>query len=275
MALELIKLVKGSSAVAQVGSLGFFKLSAETGGGSGDLISFADATPEQISAISAEISANGMTNEQVASTYGWNIGDTTSITLTTGEVIEVRIIGFNHDDKSDGSGKAGITLQMTHCLATAYPMHSAAKYTWWQYCTMFTSTLPTIKNTFPSDWKSIIKTVNKKQVYTQYGDPDISKNDLFLLAEAELYGRQVSPPTSTGTKDGTQYSYWAQEGVSQLMYRDVDGDGKPETASIWWLRSMYYASSNAKGFCNISDSGYNNYTTYTQNPYGVSFAFCV
>jgi hypothetical protein len=37
----------------------------------------------------------------------------------------MRIIGFNHDDLSDGSGKAGITLGMTHCLNTKYKMNDS------------------------------------------------------------------------------------------------------------------------------------------------------
>ena len=33
---------------------------------------------------------------------------------------EVRIIGLNHDDKSDGSGKAGVTFQFVDCLVAPY-----------------------------------------------------------------------------------------------------------------------------------------------------------
>ena len=132
MALELIKLVKGSSAVSQVGSFGFFKLGVESGGG--DLVPFANATLDQISAVSAEISANNMTSEQVASIYGWNIGDTIDITLTTGEVTNWRIIGFNHDTLSDGSGKAGITLQMTHALRTLYKLTTQKSGSNYGYC---------------------------------------------------------------------------------------------------------------------------------------------
>lgn len=36
----------------------------------------------------------------------------------------MQIIGYNHDDKSDGSSKAGITFQMKNCLATTYLMNS-------------------------------------------------------------------------------------------------------------------------------------------------------
>lgn len=272
MALELVKLTKGGSPVAQVGSFGFFKLSADTGG---DLVTFANATPKQISAISAEISANNMTSEQVKSTYGWNLGDTKTITLTTGEVIEVRIIGVNHDDKSDGSGKAGITLQMTHCMKTPAPMHSSDKYTNWQYCTMNTTTLPNVKKTMPSEWQNIIKNVKKKQVSSQYSDATIVNNDLFLLAEVELWGYQVTPPTSIGTKEGSQYEYWSMPENTKIMYRDDDGDGIPETAVKWWLRSMHYASSNAKGFCAVNGDGSTGYYDYTKNNLSVCFAFCV
>lgn len=273
MTLEFIKLVKGDSPVAEVGSYGFFKLGVESGGG-GDLVTFANATPEQISIISAEISANNLTVEQVAETYGWNLGDTTKITLTTGEVIEVRIIDFNHDVKSDGSGKAGITLQMTHCLATTYPAHTYDKYTSWEYCTMRTSALPEIKKTLPNEWQSIIKKVNKKQVASQYSDAKTMQDELFLLSEYELWGRLINAPASIGTKEGsTQYSYWANR--SKVMMRDTDGDGVPDTSTSWMLRTMHRLSSNAQGFCAVTSAGASGYHDYTSQSIGVSFAFCV
>lgn len=43
---------------------------------------------------------------------------------------EVRIIGLNHDDKSDGSGKAGITFQFVDCLVAPYRMASSVTGGW-------------------------------------------------------------------------------------------------------------------------------------------------
>jgi hypothetical protein len=272
MALELIKLVKGSSAVAQVGSFGFFKLSADTGGGGGDLTFsrvFSENTPEQISAVSAVISANNMTSAQVAETYGWNIGDSIDITLSTNETIQMRIIGFNHDDKSDGSGKAGITLQMTHCLATKKRMAVTNFVNKWETCEMRTTTLPSIKETLPSEWVSVIKNVNKIQ-YTSSSKFSTVSDDLFLLSESEIWGSKVNAFSSD---EGVWYPYW-QQGNTKIMQWDSNGDGVLDADIVWYLRSGCRVSGES-GFCVIQSTGVADYTVYTKNSFGVSFAFCV
>ena len=38
-----------------------------------------------------------------------DVGITWSVKLTNGETMTYRIIGINHDDLADGSGKAGLT----------------------------------------------------------------------------------------------------------------------------------------------------------------------
>lgn len=40
-------------------------------------------------------------------------GTTWSVKLTNGETMTYRIIGINHDDLADGSGKAGLTFLTT------------------------------------------------------------------------------------------------------------------------------------------------------------------
>lgn len=271
MALEFIKLVKGDSPVAQVGSYGFFKLGVESGGGGSDIVFdrvFGNNTPDVISAVSAEISANNMTSAQVAETYGWNLGDTKDITLTTGEVIQMRIIGFNHDDLT-GGGKAGITLQMTHCLATKTGMQSDRyNAAVWKDCKMRTVTLPEIKASLPNEWASIIKTVDKKQQYSSANIETVS-DDLFLLAECEILNTTVN---AISENEGLQYDYWKQANT-YIMNIDTNGDGVLDSAVAWWLRSN--SSHGSTTFCMVLKSGGFTYTEYTANRYGVSFAFCV
>lgn len=228
MALEFIKLVKGSSAVAQVGSLGFFKLGVESGGGGGgdfDRV-FGNNSWNTIAQVSAEISANNMTSAQVAETYGWNLGDTKSETLTTGEVIQLRIIGYNHDDKSDGSGKAGMTLQMAGMLETKYAMNTKADARGgWEQCSFRKTTLPTIKATFPQSLLGVIKTVDKYSASSSLGNKTKTTDDMFILAQIELTGTEPE----NNADEGTQYSYW--------QLNNTDTARLPFANS--WLRSTY------------------------------------
>ena len=59
------------------------------------------------------ISENGLVSDY------FNIGDTKNVTIGSATYV-VEIVGFSHDDKADGSGKAGLTFGLKDCLNTAY-----------------------------------------------------------------------------------------------------------------------------------------------------------
>lgn len=235
------------------------------------ILPFAECSAEQISAISAEISAQNMTSAQVAETYGWNLGDKTTIPLSTGENIEMQIIGFNHDDKSDGSGKAGITLQMVNALATRYTMDDdKAGY---PTSIMRLETLPTIKSTLPQEWQNVIKLVDKKSAPDSGYDSVVTaiSEELFLLAEIEVFG--VITYAYKGKDEGNIYEYWnGKTDVDRIKQYDTNADGVVDTATVWWLRS------SRSGFptmaCAVSRLGKITYSTVSSNNL-VSFAFCV
>ena len=230
---------------------------------------FSENTPEQISTISAEISANNMTSEQVASTYGWNIGDTISYQLTTGENVEMRIIGFNHDDKSDGTGKAGITLEMTHCLANTYKMNNSnTNAGGYPASVMKTTTLPSIKATLPQEWQDVIKLVDKKCADNGGSSYSIvtSSEDLFLMSYFEII--EVEQP------EGSKYEYYAKHTgqTPRIKKYDSNNDGVVDTAGSWWTRSP--GASRTTDFKLIFFGG--NGTTENASSFGyVSFAFCI
>ena len=237
---------------------------------------FGENDPATIAQVSEVITANNMTSEQVYSTYGWNVGDTHDITLTSGETIQVRILGFNHDDKSDGSGKAGITLQMVECLATRYPMNSSnTNAGGYAASVMKTSTLPTIKALLPQEWQDVIKLVDKKSANggsTNYSETLTLSEDIFLLSQIEVFGT-----TATSAQDyaneGSVYEYWdGKAAADRIKKYDKDADGVPETATNWWLRSSYYSVTYY--FCSVGTGG----GAYISNAYtsrGVAFGFCI
>jgi hypothetical protein len=276
MALEFVKLVKGKDAVSQVGSLGFFKLGVESGGGDMEFSRvFSENSPATISAVSAQISANNMTSAQVEETYGWKIGDTKDITLSTGEVIQMRIIGFNHDDKSDGSGKAGFTLDMTHCLATKAVMNTSGDNAGgYPESDLRNTTFTTIRQTIPQDWLDVIKKVNKKSANgggSNYSKVVTSSEDLFLLSEIEVFGSKDF--AEQGAREGSQYEYFIDtSNTDRIKKYDTNGDGVVDTATTWMLRS---ARENYTGYyCGVSSSGGRS-SNIAKNRFGVSFAFCI
>ena len=237
--------------------------------GSGGATPFADATIEEIQQIGNEISDKGMTSEEVKSKYGWKIGDTKDITLTTGEVIQMRIIGFNHDTLSDGSGKAGITLEMVDCLNTKYTMQAgfANNMDGWGGWNFTLYQIPTIKSTLPQEWQNIIRQVDKKYANgggTNFTAVKTTSNDLFILSEIELTGSVTK--AQNGADEGSVYEYW--NGKS-----DIDRIKKVRSSNnMWALRSCYANSSNS--VVTVKDDGQINGAGMTYNV-GISFAFCV
>lgn len=121
--------------------------------------SFAEDSWETINAIS--------TSGLASSTY--NIGDEKTISVDGTDYV-IQIIGFNHDDLSDESGKAGITCQFKNCLASTYGMNSDnINAGGWEQCQMRTYLSGTVLPTLPTDLQSVIKSVNK---LTSAGDRD-------------------------------------------------------------------------------------------------------
>lgn len=252
-------------------------VNVESGGGSDITFNrtFGENDWNTISAVANEIAYNNMTAEQVASQYGWNLGDTKSETLSTGEVIELQIVGYNHDDLSDGSGKAGMTLQMKNCLATKYPLTSTLTNAGgWGASKFRTTTLPTIKATLSQELKNNIKLVNKKAAnggLKNYSVTEILSDDLFLLSEYEMFG--TAKNAQDGANEGTQYTYWQGKTDNDRIKKfDSNGDGVPETATLYWVRSAYRG--DERYFCSIGSSGGAVFDE-PNGSRGICFALCL
>lgn len=248
----------GTYKASDEGADGYSEVVVNVGG----IKPFADATPEQIQQIGNEISAKGMTSAEVEEIYGWKIGDIKDITLTTGEVIQMRIIGFNHDNLT-GGGKAGITLEMVNCLNTEYKMNNTRTNAGgWKDTTLRNTTLPTIKATLPQEWQKVIVKVDKKSANggnTNFTAIETTSDDLFLLSEIELMSAYVA---QASVNEGTRYEYWASK---------TTADRKKE--KDWWLRSSFF--NDTYNYCRISASMGNPVGYEAQYASAISFAFCV
>ncbi len=227
---------------------------------------FANNSPAVISQVSALISSNNMTSAEVEATYGWKVGDTTSYTHSDGEPIQIRITDFNHDDKSDGTGKAGINLEMTHCLRTLYAINSNTNILSFSDSDMNKTHLPNIKTLIPQEWQDVMVKVNKKcAIYGNQSSVNTISTDLFLISETEMFGTTQA----TGFRplaEGSQYAYWVGKSATDRDKKDTDG-----VIRRTWFRTML--SSNSKqyltGLQGNTSAYYMNYTA------GVSYAFCV
>ena len=190
----------------------------------------------------------------------FKVGDTKTVNIG-GTNYEVQIIGFNHDDKVSG-GKAAMTFQLVDCLNQTQQMNSSNTNTGgWNGSAMRTR-MSTYKSQLPADLRSAIKTVKKKSG-TGGGSSSgtqTTNDDLFLLAEIEIFGTT----TYSVAGEGTQYD-WYKAGNTRI--KKVNG-----SANGWWERSP--SSGSTDYFCSVDSSGNaNNYSAIAS--LGVSFGFCV
>ena len=211
---------------------------------------FANNTWEQI--------AEACSTRRVPET--WLVGDQKTMTIN-GINYTIDIIGKNHDDYADGSGKAPLTFQMHNLWNVQFTMHdSKTNSCGWENSYMRTARIPLILELFPSEIQAVIKEVNK---LTSAGNKSstikTTADKLFLLSEVEVQGRTVYSYTG----EGTQYEYYANGGDSEKK--------RNNTSEIWFTRSP--SKQDTTSYCSISASGGIS-AMYANNSYSTSFAFC-
>lgn len=196
----------------------------------------------------------------------WSIGDTKDI-VVSGETITVEIIGFNHDDLSDGSGKAGITFGMKNLMANQKRMNrkntNAGSYAGSE---MNTYVGTTFYNGMPAEVRNVIKSVKKVTGNsTGSGSWTGTRTDNFktwLFSEAEVFGTKKHSVGNEGSK-------YARFTSNSLRIKKLSNGS---SAYDWWLRSPIL--DNTSAFCGVNTngdgSGYN--ATYSS---GVCVGFCV
>ncbi len=191
------------------------------------------------------------------------VGDEKTVSINGTDYI-VTIMDFNHDDLADGSGKAGITIGLKNCLTTTHNMNSSNTNSGgWESCAMRSWLQSTVLGWLPEELQAVIKKVNKKATAgSQSTTIKTSTDNLFLLAEVEIFGTK----TYGSLDEGTQYSYFT------TTSRRVKKSGDSGSATIWWERSP--CTSGSGTFCYVGSSGsaYDGNASITS---GVSFGFCI
>ncbi|WP_041668492.1 InlB B-repeat-containing protein [Acetobacterium woodii] len=192
----------------------------------------------------------------------FDVGDTKNITLSTNEVLTMQIYGFDHDDKSDGSGKAGITFGTKDLMVARQTLSTNGDNSWstsalrsWLNDTL-TTQLP---NQIP------VKSVIKK---TGVGNGAVSgivttSEKVFLFSEVEMFGSDIQSIAGEGSK----YPIFS-DGTRRIKKLN-NGSGLIE---VYCSRSPYLGWSNRITGVNLSGDIYNNWPSIN---WGITFGFCV
>lgn len=178
-----------------------------------------------------------------------------------GKAYRIDIIGKNHDDLSDGTGKAPLTFQMHDCYDTTYQMNSSnTNAGGWRDCQMRTQTMPALKALLPAEVQSGIREVNKLTSAGNQSSIIVTTSDeLFLLSEIEIFGSA----TYSFAGEGTQYDYYR---IGNRTAKNINGN-----LNAWWTRSPNATRSDI--ICLIGINGGIGGTNPIKS-YGVPLCFC-
>lgn len=194
-------------------------------------------------------------NNEVPDT--WKVADQKPMTIDGSDYL-IDIIGKNHDDYADGSGKAPMTFQLHDCYKLKKAMHNTTiNSKGWSRCDMRETNLPIILKQMPTEVQSGIREVNK---LTSESRTIVTTADkLFLLSEIEIFGSDEN----SGKGEGTQYNYYKAGNSKVKNYID--------SAIEWWERSPY--NGNTRFYCCVNYKGA-SISRRANVVSGVPFAFC-
>ena len=179
----------------------------------------------------------------------WKVGDVKPMTIG-GKSYDVRIIGMNHDDYADGSGKAPLTLQVDSAYYgdTKYKMNNGAslsKDVNWDNCALRTELLPAYQKTMPSSVNNAIREDTKRSYKSIYETTVSTSDKLFYLSAYEIFSdAEISDTTYIGKSvaDGTEYEYYASNGANARFKYGTSTNGSP-VKTPWVTRSKRFNSS--------------------------------
>ena len=220
-----------------------------------------DWTLGEQKAVAEDIAAKGEASPAYAKAKAaMDAGTKFSMKLTDGKTLQYRIIGIDHDDLADGTGKAGLTF-----LTTSTTISSRMNATdtnaggWGKSELRGKMNSGEIWNLMPSDFQSKVKSV--KKLTNNVGGGSANKNaavtatsdKLFLLSYSEIvptsYWASSHPWTSN---EGTQY-----EAFKGKVTNNYSGNDCLKIGGFWWERSALpsYSGNFLRVYSNGDPSG--------------------
>ena len=165
-------------------------------------------TLDEQEVVAEDIAAKGEASPAYAkATAAMDSGTTWSVTLTNSKTIEYRIIGINHDDLTDGTGKVGLTFEATNDAFGSQCMNAASTNVGgWEKSDLrnrlnsgdLWALLPV---EIQSKAKAVTKMTDNKGGGDGAGTPSSTTDKVFLVSMNEVYG-------DCFPVEGTQYEYY-------------------------------------------------------------------
>ena len=233
-----------------------------------------DWTLGEQKAVAEDIAAKGEASPAYAKAKAaMDAGTKFSVKLTDGQTLEYKIIGINHDDLADGSGKAGLTFLTTSTGISSRVNAANTNAGGWEKSELRAKmNSGEIWNLMPSDFQSKVKAVRK--LTNNVGGTDknaavtATSDKLFLLSYSEIvptsYWASSYPWTSN---EGAQY-----EAFKGKVTNNYNSNPAIAIGNSWWERSAFPGSSNY--FLGVGSSGDPSSNRTATNSHCVCPAWC-
>lgn len=246
----------------------------------------------ELSAIADQIASAASDGEgiAIASKYHLCSDDGTldgtqlkSFQLAHASQAQAQVIGFRHDDRADGSGKAGITFVTRDCVAERGMNASGSNSSGWEWSEMRSWLNSDLLKEFPRELSSRILPVSKMSNnagQTQSASSvTVTQDSLWLPSLVELAGQEAiaagidAAYASVYNVEGSQYQLFADQGVQ------LDGSNgclvkqRGTAAASWWERSADPCGTNS--FKRVYLDGRPHDACPTDSSCGVAPAFCL
>lgn len=205
----------------------------------------------------------------------WSVGDTREVSISSiqSTAVQLVILGMNHDDKADGSGKAAVTVGTKTKLSTERQMNPGSdkdSHSLWSTSAGRTWCNDTFFNAIPSGLRDLIKPVVKisnryaESYYSSYRRQETTTDKVFLLSERELWG---------GQKVNNRYGYMNADGI---QYEYMKSGSNQQAVGEHYLRTSCVQDTSAPANFIILIYG-ESYCGYAQATFkcGFSPAFCI
>ena len=272
-------------------------------GGEVEPASFAEYSWDELSAV-AQLIASAESDEkgrEVAAEYGISLGDSRQLLLDDGRSVTLTVVGLRADERSDGSGLAGLTLMLSPI--SLRPMNSSdTNVGGWEASELRSWLAGEGRELLPDDLAasvvSVRKLTNNTGVTNDAAAVTQTDDELWLFSASEVCGAITwftdeygdEPNLYTGyvdfapydemlSSEGEQYEYFASSGVRASS--DPLGVLKlayGSSTTSWWYRTSYpytFTGEDASYFYQVMASGYPSMTSLASEPSGVTVGLCL
>lgn len=260
---------------------------------------------KQLSQISSQISAAGSDEDALAIAARYHLVNdegkldgtqTKKVKLSGGLESTVMIVGFNHDDKADGTGKAGISFMFCDAIDAHAMNVDASNKGGWESSEMRSWLAGDAKSKLPHALSSRLVAVEKRTnntgPTTDASAVTATADELWLLSFKEIAGDVKLEDGLTSNPDLAAWcAVWNQEGKQYKLFSDVGiqqfgangllsckslvdgGKCSKDRLCYWWERSS--TPYTAEKFLGAGIDGDPIYSDNANAAYGVICGFCL